>query len=134
MGSYSSKFSSNVSKVSWKLILVYDMRVMLHIITAANTAHYSKGRSIIFLRNHLWLFIDLCLNATGSEVCKLIWAAARGICNDEIIRLSVQARYSQFPSVGSFTCLSIDHWTQATLWHFVYDTFRQIMFNFNPYR
>ena len=35
---------------------------------------------------------------------------------DEIIRLWVHTRNSQFPSLGSFTCLSIEHRIQGTLW------------------
>ena len=50
---------------------------------------------------------------------QLIWAAARGRHNDEMIRLRVHTRYSQFPNVGSFICLSIEHWVQDTLWLYV---------------
>ena len=42
---------------------------------------------------------------------QLIRAAVRSRCNDDMIRLS--PRYSQFPSVATVTCLSIEHWVQA---------------------
>ena len=58
---------------------------------------------------NVWMLLALKLD-------QLIWVATRGKCNDEMIRLWVHTRYSQFPSVGSFTCLSIEHWIQGTLW------------------
>ena len=46
---------------------------------------------------------------------QLIWAAARGRRNDEMIRLWVHTKYSQFPSVGYFTYIITEHWVQGTL-------------------
>ena len=65
------------------------------------------------------MFNSLCLNVSmllALKLYQLIWAAARGRRNDEMIRLWVHTRYSQFPGLGSFTCLSIEHWVQGTLW------------------
>ena len=48
-----------------------------------------------------------CLNDTGSEA----WSAymsSWGRHNDEMIRLRVKIKYSRFPSMGSFTCLSVE--------------------------
>ena len=66
----------------------------------------------ICLMSHVSMLLTLKLD-------QLIWAAARGRRNDDMIRLWVHTRYSQFPSVGSFTCLSIEHWVQGTLWLYV---------------
>ena len=51
---------------------------------------------------------------------QLIWAATRGRHYNEMTRLWVSPHWHpQFPSVGCFTCLIIEHWVQCILWLYV---------------
>ena len=59
------------------------------------------------------IFNSLCLNVSmllPLKLDQLIWAAARGRRNDEMIRLWVHTRYAQFPS-GVFYLYSATHKT-----------------------
>ena len=56
----------------------------------------------------IYIYVDVNM-LLALKLDQLIRAAARGRHNDGMVRLCVHTRYFQFPSVGSFTCLSIGH-------------------------
>ena len=100
-------------------IILYSQNIMYCFIIILLSVKYFYLDPFISSRLFVVVVYLIVSMLLALKLDQLIWAATRGRCNDEMIRLSIHTRYSQFPSVGSFTCLSIEHWIQGTLWLYV---------------
>ena len=124
VGKYRAAFLPSLSSVSGVASIVSGVESLdevTHTIDSTNIIDDGERsvRNITCSEKHILKY--LCLHATGSEVWSVYMSSCQRqtLWRDDLIRLWVYTRCSQFPSVGSFTCLSIEHCIQGTLWLYV---------------